>query len=120
MAGAGAMRIGTFLGRGLAGAALLGALAACATGSNPVRDVVAGAGFGPKIRPAPDFIAHSRRPDLDYLPVGRPADAPSPQGKREDEVRAAEAEMEALRARNEARGAEARRSAGGTAAAPRR
>jgi hypothetical protein len=96
-------------------AALVATLGACATDANPVRDAVARAGFGPKITPAPDFVAASRPANLDYVPVGRPASAPSPKGKRADEIKAAEAEMESLRARNESRGVAARRAVGAKA-----
>lgn len=93
-------------------AALAAMLGACATDANPVRDAVQRASYGPKIAPAPDFVAASRPANLDYLPVGRPASAPSAKGKRADEIKAAEAEMDSLRARNESRGAAARRAAG--------
>lgn len=93
-------------------AALVAMLGACSTDGNPVRDAVQRAGLGPKIAPAPDFVAASRPARLDYLPVARPVSAPSPKGKRADEVKAAEAEMESLRVQNESRGAAARRAAG--------
>lgn len=96
-------------------AALVASLGACSTDANPVRDAVQRAGYGPKIAPAPDFVAASRPANLDYLPVGRPASAPSPKGKRADEIKAAEAEMETVRASNASRGAAARRAAGAKA-----
>ena len=97
---------------------LLPILGACSTDANPVRDAVQRAGLGPKIAPAPDFVVASRPESLDYLPVGRSPAAPAGSPKRADELKAAEAEMEALRAKNESRGAAARRAGGAKPAAP--
>lgn len=75
----------------------------------------------PSGRPAPaaaDFVAASRPEKLDYIPVTTPAAEPSPPARSAAEIAAAEAEMEALRARNEARGAAVRRAAGAVKPVP--
>ena len=92
-------------------------LAGCTTDTNPVRDAVASAGFGPKIAPAPDFVARSRPARLDFIPVGTGASGRPTPARTADEVKAAEAEMEAVRAANDA-AAQAARQGGSSAAAP--
>ena len=85
--------------------AVLFAVAGC--NSNPVRDVAASLGAGPRMAPTPDFVARSRPATLDYMPIGTPApDRPTP-ARTAEEIKAAEAELDALRTRNEAAGAEA-------------
>ena len=85
--------------------AVLFAVAGC--NSNPVRDVAAAVGAGPRMAPTPDFVARSRPATLDYMPIGTPAaERPTP-ARTAAEIKAAEAEMDALRTRNEAAGAEA-------------
>lgn len=75
--------------------------------SNPVRDVASSLGAGPQVAPTPDFVARSRPADLDYMPIGTPVpERPTP-ARTADEIKAAEAELDALRARNEAAGAAA-------------
>jgi len=54
----------------------------------------------------PEFVARSRRGSLDYMPIGA-AQPERAKPRTADEVKAAEAEMDALRARNEAAGAAA-------------
>lgn len=103
-----------FLTASRAPALLLAALVAanvagCTSGSNPVRDVAVSLGAGPKTAPTPDFVAQSHPRNLDYMPIGtaeagRPTPARSP-----EEVKAAESELDAVRARNEAAGAAAAR-----------
>jgi len=75
--------------------------------SNPVRDVATSLGAGPRSAPTPDFVARSRPANLDYMPIGTPVpDRPTP-ARTAEEIKAAEAEMDALRSRNEAAGAQA-------------
>jgi hypothetical protein len=81
--------------------AAVAGLAACSGDANPVRDIATSVGAGPTMAKTPDFVRESRPANLDYLPVGTTAPArPSP-AKTADEVKAAEAEMDALKARNE-------------------
>jgi hypothetical protein len=101
--------------RGPALAILAGALvlAGCAADTNPVRDLFVATGVGGKVRQAPDFVAKSRPETLDYLPVGVSAPARPIRGKTAGETKAAEQELDAVRATNETRAAEAR-AAGAT------
>lgn len=93
----------------------------CAGDGNLVRDAVVSAGYGPRSIEAPEFVASSRRPGGDYLPVGvsappRPIRAKSAEGRR-----ALEDELDGIRSRNEARGRaadEAGRTIGKGSAAP--
>jgi septal ring-binding cell division protein DamX len=92
-------------------AAGISALAACVSETNPVREAVAAAGFGPTLDPAPDFVAQSRSKKLDFIPVGTTApDRPTP-ARTADQVKAAETELEAVRAANEAAASAARQGA---------
>jgi|GEM_PF-2692847 len=80
-------------------------LAGC--NSNPVRDVATSLGAGPQVAPTPDFVARSRPATLDYMPIGTPvAERPTP-ARTAAEIKAAEAELDGLRTRNEAAGAAA-------------
>jgi hypothetical protein len=91
-------------------------LCACSADVNPVRDVAVATGIGPQPRTAPDFVAASRPEKLDYIPVGVSAPARPVPAKPQASVGAFEAEMNAVRAANEARAAEAR--AAGASAPP--
>ncbi len=84
-----------------------GVLAGCNGSFNPVRDVTAAVGAGPQVAPAPDFVAQSRPANLEYMPIGAQVPARPTPARTADEVKAAEAELDALRARNEAAGAAA-------------
>ncbi len=75
-------------------------LAGC--NSNPVRDAFAGVGAGPPPDQAPEFVQRSRPAQLDYIPVGRAAPERATTARTADEVKAAEAELERVRSRNEA------------------
>ena len=93
-------------------------VSACANGSNPVRDIAVSVGAGPKVADTPDFVASSRPGSLDYMPIAntqpeRPTPARTP-----DEIKAAEAELDSVRARNEAAGAAASRLGGTPAPEP--
>jgi hypothetical protein len=82
-----------------------GGVAGC--NSNPVRDVATSLGAGPQLAPTPDFVARSRPANIDYMPIGTPApERPTP-ARTAEEIKAAEAELDALRIRNEAAGAAA-------------
>lgn len=85
-------------------------LAACAGDANPVRDLAVASGVtGGEPRPAPDFISRSRTGGADYVPVGTSAPKRALRAKTKAEVAASEAELDRVRARNEARGNDARR-----------
>lgn len=87
-------------------------VSACSGSSNPVRDVAVAVGAGPKTAPTPDFVAKSRPGSLDYMPIGTANDGRPTAARSAAEVKAAESELDALRARNEAAGAEAARLGG--------
>lgn len=78
-------------------------VAACTGGSNPVRDIAVSAGAGPRAVETPDFVEQSRpqRP-LDYIPVGTSAPPRPSQARTAEEVKKEEAEMDSVRAANEA------------------
>ncbi len=102
--------------RSLAAVSLLLLVASgCSATTNPVRDVFAEFGAGPPTATAPDFVAKTRPAELDYIPVGRPAQAPTA-ARTPAEIAQFEAELEAERLRAESQGAAAR-GAGAAAAA---
>jgi hypothetical protein len=79
-------------------------VAACSSDVNPLREAVTRAGYGAKPIAAPDFVAESRKPGGEFLPVGvsapqRPIRAKSTEGQK-----ALESELEGARSRNEAKG----------------
>lgn len=89
-------------------AGLMSGLTACSGDTNLVRDAAVWSGVGAERKPAPDFVIESRSAVTDYAPVGA---APPPRdikAKAQPGVKAAEAEMDAARAANEARANEAR------------
>jgi hypothetical protein len=82
-------------------------LSGCNGSFNPVRDVATAVGAGPHAAATPDFVARSRPADLEYMPIGKPVvERPTP-ARTADEIKAAEAELDSLRSRNEAAGAAA-------------
>jgi hypothetical protein len=89
--------------------------AGCAEGSNPTRDLFTAIGAGPKVAATPDFVASSRPDKLDYMPIGASQTGRQTAARTADEVKAAEAELDALRAQNEAAG-KAAAQLGGTPA----
>jgi hypothetical protein len=93
-------------------------VAACADGSNPTKELANSLGIGPKTAPSPDFVARSRPQSLDYMPIGVGAGERPTKARTAEEIKAAEAEMDALRARNEAAGAAAARLGGTPEPAP--
>lgn len=82
-------------------------VAACADGSNPAKDLATTLGAGPKNAPTPDFVAASRPQSLDYMPVGTRGTGRTTAARTPDEIKAAEAELDAIRTQNEAAGAAA-------------
>src|SRR5215204_2570689 len=80
-------------------------LAGC--NSNPVRDVATSLGAGPQVAATPDFVASSRPANLDYMPIGTPVPMLPTPARTTEETKAAEAELDAPRMRNEAAGAAA-------------
>jgi hypothetical protein len=100
-------------------AALALALAGCSSDGNIVRDAAMAAGItGGEPKPAPDFVTRTRPASADYVPVGTSAPRRNTRAKSAEAVADAESELNALRARNEARGAAARRAAQTPAPAP--
>ena len=82
-------------------------VAGCNGSFNPVRDVATYLGAGPQSAATPDFVARTRPADLEYMPLGTPvAERPTP-ARSATEIKAAEAELDALRTQNEAAGAAA-------------
>ena len=100
----------------LMGMVLAGALSACSSG-NPAGEFVESSGLGPTMAPRPDFVTQSRPQSLDYMTIGTsdPGRATAP--RTADEVKAAEAELDALRNRNLAAGTAAA-NLGGTPPPP--
>ncbi len=98
--------------RGLALIAILG-LTACAGDTNPVRDMFVAVGAGGVPAQAPEFVDRSRPADLTYVPVGSAKPGRSTPARTAADVQAAEAELDALRARNEAEAEALRRAAAG-------
>jgi hypothetical protein len=64
-------------------------------------------GAGPKVAQTPDFVARTRPANLDYMPIGTATDGRPTPARSAAEIKAAEAELDAIRARNEAAGAAA-------------
>lgn len=79
----------------------------CAEGSNPAKDIAVSLGAGPKAAETPDFVARSRPQALDYMPIGTAQAGRATPARTADQIKAAEAELDALRAQNEAAGAAA-------------
>jgi hypothetical protein len=98
--------------RGVLLAALL-TLAGCSE-TNLVRDSFGAVGVGPKSAETPDFVERSRPADLDYVPIGAESPPRATAARTAEEVKQAEAELEAVRVSNE-RVAEAVKQAGSTA-----
>jgi hypothetical protein len=96
----------------------VGNVAACTDGSNPTKELANSLGLGPKITESPDFVARSRPKSLDYMPIGVAAAERPTKARTAEEIKAAEAEMDALRAQNEAAGAAAARLGGTPEPAP--
>ncbi len=92
-------------------------LAGCAADVNPVRDMFVAVGAGGKPAPAPEFVAGSRPANLDYVPVGTTKAGPAKPARKPEEAKAVEAELDALRTRQEADAA-ALRAAAAAAAGP--
>ena len=81
------------------------ALGACA--GNPARDLAVAAGVtGGEPKPPPDFVARTRRKNLDYIPVGTSAPRRAYRVKTPDEVKGAESELQARGASNARRAAQ--------------
>jgi hypothetical protein len=92
------------------------ALAGCGE-TNLVKDAAVAVGIGGEPRAAPDFVARSRPASSEYLPVGRSAPKRDLQAKDAGRLAQAEAEMDAARNANEARGTAARNAAASASAA---
>ena len=94
-------------------------LAGCSSDANPVRDLAVSAGVtGGEPKPAPDFVSRTRLDNVDYLPVGESAPKRHYRARKKEDVEKAEAELNQVRQKNEARGTAARRAAGPASAPP--
>jgi hypothetical protein len=92
-------------------------LSACAGEFNPVRDAAVSVGAGAERKAGPDFVSGSRPANLEYAPVG----AKPPQREKAKPiatVKQVEAEMDALRAANEAKAREAQQAGAALATPP--
>jgi len=89
-------------------AAFNAALAGCAGDTNPIRDAFVATGIGTERKQAPDFVKGSRPATLDYAPVGIAQPKRTLAAKPKKGVAAAEAEMDAIRTRNDAKAKEAK------------
>ena len=84
----------------------------CVLDGAGIRDAAKSAGLGPKEVAAPDFVEKSRRGGGDFLPVGVSAPPRETRAKSAAGVKALEAELDASRQRNEARGRDAAKVGG--------
>ncbi len=105
-------RVSVLLAMAMAGVSLT----ACA--GETVRNIATSVGGGPAIAQSPDFVASSRPQSLDYMPIGTPVQGRPTAARTAEEVKKEEAELNALRARNEAAGAAAARLGGTPAPEP--
>ena len=103
-------------GRALLIAGAAAGFAGCSGDTNYVRDGFVAAGVGTERRKAPDFVEQSRPAGIDYTPVGVAPPKRAKDAKAAGAVKAGEAEMDALRAANEARAKDAK--AAGAAVEP--
>lgn len=95
------------------------ALAGCADGANPVRDLAVASGVtGGEPKPAPDFVTRTRPASVDYMPIGVSAPKRRYRAKKEDAVKSVESQMDAARGHNDQRGAAARKAGAAAAASP--
>ncbi|WP_262030941.1 hypothetical protein [Microvirga sp. Mcv34] len=101
------MRMKSFSIRCASAAAVTMLVAGCNGSFNPVRDVAAAVGAGPQTAASQDFVVQSRPTNLEYMPIGAAVQGRPTPARTADEVKAAEAELDALRSRNEAAGAAA-------------
>lgn len=85
-------------------------LAAC---GNTAGNFVRSTGLGPNTAQPEAFVVQSRSGEVDFIPVGTSQPGPSNAAKNAQQIKDAEAEMDALRARNANAGAAAA-AAGGT------
>jgi hypothetical protein len=91
-------------------------LAGCSGDTNYVRDVAVATGIGAERKKSADFVENSRPARVDYAPVGVAAPKRAVAAKPAGAVKVGEAEMDALRAANEARAKETK--AAGAAVEP--
>ncbi|GEP08197.1 hypothetical protein MGN01_00420 [Methylobacterium gnaphalii] len=69
-----------------------------------MKAAMVGAGYGPKAVETPDFVETSRRRDSTYMPIGQDAAKPAIRARNSTAQKSLEADLEAARTRNEARG----------------
>lgn len=95
---------------------LAAGLSACSS-ANPTGEFLASSGLGPTIAPRPDFVTQSRPQSLDYMTIGTSDPGRATSARTAAEVKAAEAELDAARARSLAAGTAAA-TLGGTPPPP--
>ncbi|GJE16732.1 hypothetical protein [Methylobacterium marchantiae] len=83
-----------------------------------MRDAYALAGGGQKDLKAPDFVAESRKPNAEYLPVGVAAPARSIRARTAEGTKALENDLMGARGQNEAKGRAAESAARTTGQTP--
>lgn len=88
--------------------------AGCSSDVNPMKAAMVGAGYGPKAVEAPEFIESSRRSGT-YMPVGKDEPKREIRARNATAQKSLEADLEAARTRNEARGKTAEGAAKGVA-----
>ncbi|SFU94961.1 hypothetical protein SAMN02799631_03369 [Methylobacterium sp. 174MFSha1.1] len=84
----------------------------CVLDGAGIRDAAKSAGFGPKEVAAPDFVKETRRGGGEFLPVGVSAPPRETRAKSAAGVKQLEAELDASRQRNEAKGRDAAKVGG--------
>ncbi|GLS43360.1 hypothetical protein [Methylobacterium brachythecii] len=90
---------------GLAVALLAASIATgCSSDVNPMKAAMVGAGYGPKAVETPEFIESSRRSGSSYMPVGKDEPKRPIRARNATAQKSLEADLEAARTRNEARG----------------
>lgn len=99
----------------VAGCGFLAAAAVAGCSGNPTGEFLESSGLAPKTAPRPDFVAATRPKNLDYIPIGTPQEGRPTPPRTADQVKAAEAELDAVRAQNQTRG-QAAAQLGGTPA----
>lgn len=96
----------------VAALAAFGLLGACSGDLNPMRIAYGTGEAGPPVK-TPDFVAQSRRTGDEFMPVGVSAPARPVRAKSAEGMKALEADLEAARGRNEAKGRSAESAAQG-------
>ena len=103
-------------GAGLSLALCLAALAGCS--GNATGEFVRSTGFGPTTAATPDFVSSTRPGSVEYIPLRDPCPGRPTPAKTAEQVKAVEAEMDAVREQNATAGAAAAQAGGTPPPAP--